>query len=264
MITAHKAESENEKARDKGRARSAMTTEPVKSTTELGNQIAKLMAALTRARQGNNPISAQNSPRQRGHGRGWMDRKTPGHPSSHNGQTGLGLTASAHSVSASHSTGTTSQGQGQNAQESKDSKRGTSNRKDPSSLQCFRRQGWGHPSKDFKKPVWGELRECSPTPCQHQPQQPTVGHQHSLADPKPKLTILKAAQKKGQPEVTPVPFLNPDPIMHLVGCSNKAPGIVNRQEMTTLIYLDAQVSSISSQFCGDLALQIQPLGHYWN
>ena len=30
-------------------------------------------------------------------------------------------------------------------------------------------------------------------------------------DPKPKLTILKVAQRKGQPDVTPVPFLNPDP-----------------------------------------------------
>ena len=36
--------------------------------------------------------------------------------------------------------------------------------------------------------------------------------------------------------------------------------IVDGQEMTTLIDLDAQVSSVSSQFCKDLALQIQPLG----
>ena len=57
----------------------------------------------------------------------------------------------------------------------------------------------------------------------------------------------------------PVPFLNPDSITHLVGCPNEAPVIVNRQEMTALIDLGAQVSSISSQFCGDLALQIQPL-----
>ena len=33
MITAHKAESENEEAHDKVRARSAMTTEPVEGTT---------------------------------------------------------------------------------------------------------------------------------------------------------------------------------------------------------------------------------------
>ena len=35
---------------------------------------------------------------------------------------------------------------------------------------------------------------------------------------------------------------------------------VDGQEMTALIDLGAQVSSVSSQFCRDLALQIQPLG----
>ena len=119
--------------------------------------------------------------------------------------------------------------------------------------------GMCYPSKDFKPVSW-EPRECSPTSCWHQPQQPTIGPQHSLPDLKPKLTILKAAQKKGWPEITPVPFLNPDPIMHLVGCSNKASVIVDRQDMSALINLGAQVSSVSSQFCKDLALQIQPLG----
>ena len=97
-------------------------------------------------------------------------------------------------------------------------------------------------------------------PCQHRPQQPTVGPQHSLPDPKPKLTILEVAQKKGWPEVVPFPFLNIDPVAHIVGHSNEAPVIVNRQEMTALIDLGVQVSSMSSQFCEDLALQIQPLG----
>ena len=65
---------------------------------------------------------------------------------------------------------------------------------------------------------------------------------------------------KGWLEVTPVTFLNPVPIAYLVGCSNEAPVIVDGQEMTALIDLGDQVSTISSQFCGDLALQIQPLG----
>ena len=56
------------------------------------------------------------------------------------------------------------------------------------------------------------------------------------------------------------PFLNPDPVAYLVGCYNKASVIVDRQEMTTLIDLDAQVSSVSFQFCKDPALQTQPLG----
>ena len=58
----------------------------------------------------------------------------------------------------------------------------------------------------------------------------------------------------------PCPFLNSNPIAHLVGHSNKAPVIVDGQGMTTLIDSGAQISSISSQFCQDLALQIQPLG----
>ena len=79
MVTAHKAEIKNEEAQDKVWARSAVTTEPVEGASELGNQIAGLMGALTRAGQGN-----------RGSGRGRMDRTTSSHPNSHNGQTGLG------------------------------------------------------------------------------------------------------------------------------------------------------------------------------
>ena len=96
-----------------------------------------------------------------------------------------------------------------------------------------------------------------PNPCQ---QQPTVNLQHSLSDVKPKLTILKAAQKRGQPEVTPVSFLNPDPIACLVGCSNEAPLLIDGQETIALIDSGAQVSSVNSQFCKELALGIQPLG----
>ena len=88
MTAACKAQNKNEEPYDKVRVRSAMTTEPVEGTTELGHQIAKLMAALTRAGQGNNPTSTLNSPRQRGCGREQMDRSTPGCTSSHNGQTG--------------------------------------------------------------------------------------------------------------------------------------------------------------------------------
>ena len=44
-----------------------------------------------------------------------------------------------------------------------------------------------------------------------------------------------------------------------MGHSNKAQVIVDGKEMTALIDLSAQISSVSSQFCKDLALQIQPL-----
>ena len=115
-----------------------------------------------------------------------MDRNTPGQPSSHNGWTGQRQTASTCIVSAGHGTGTTSQGQGQNAQGSKDSQGGTSNRKDPSSLQCFRWcQGWGHmawrmclPSKDFK---------------------PAGGNQGNVAQPPPAL----AAKANSRPPAFP-------------------------------------------------------------
>ena len=56
--------------------------------------------------------------------------------------------------------------------------------------------------------------------------------QHSLPDPKPKPTTMKAAQRTGWPGIAPVPFPNPDPIAHLVGCSNEAPVIVDGQGMT--------------------------------
>ena len=71
---------------------------------------------------------------------------------------------------------------------------------------------------------------------------------------------MKAAKKRGWQEVTPVLLLNPDPIGHLVGHSNKALVVVDRQEVTILIDLGAQVSSISALFCEDLSLQITPLG----
>ena len=100
MVTADKAESEMEEVKDKVRARSAATTEVADGSMELGNQILRLMATITRAEQGNCPTSAPNSPRHRGHGRGHMDRNTPTCPSSHNGWTGLGQTTSTCSSSA--------------------------------------------------------------------------------------------------------------------------------------------------------------------
>ena len=102
----------------------------------------------------------------------------------------------------------------------------------------------------------GELRECSQTPYQLQ----SINLQHSLPDPKAKLTLMKAARTKGQQQVTLIPFLNPDPIAHLVGHSNEAPVIIDGQEVTALINLGVQVLSIGAQFCKEFTLQLQPLG----
>ena len=52
-----------------------------------------------------------------------------------------------------------------------------------------------------------------------------------------------------------------DPMAHLVECSNKAPVLIDGQETIALINSNAQVSSVSSQLCKELALEIQPLGH---
>ena len=71
---------------------------------------------------------------------------------------------------------------------------------------------------------------------------------------------MKAAKRKGWQQVTPLPFLNLDPIAHLIGCSNEAPVIIDGQEVAALIDLGVQVLSISAQLCEDLTLQIQPLG----
>ena len=88
----------------------------------------------------------------------------------------------------------------------------------------------------------------------------SVNLQHSLPDPDPKPTHMKAAKRKGWQQVTPIPFLNLDPIVHLVGCSNEVPVIIDGQEVAALIDLGFQVLSISAQFCEELTLQIQPLG----
>ena len=70
----------------KVKARSAATTEVPSSSKELGDQIAWLMAALTRAERSSHPASTSNGPRHRGPGRGWTDRYTFVCPNSHNGQ----------------------------------------------------------------------------------------------------------------------------------------------------------------------------------
>ena len=91
VVAARRAESKTEETKVK--ARSAAATEVPAGSKELGDQIAQLMAALTRAEQSTRSASAPSSPRHRGCGRGQMDRNTSVHPNSHNGQTGLGQTS---------------------------------------------------------------------------------------------------------------------------------------------------------------------------
>ena len=136
-----------EDAKEKVRARSSAATEVTDGSKEVGDQITRLMATLTRAEQGTCPATTPNSPRHRGCGRGQMDRNTPAHPSSHNGQTGLDQSTSACSSSAASRVATASQSRG-STQALTGAQCNAQNTKDPNALQCFRCQGWGHMSRE--------------------------------------------------------------------------------------------------------------------
>ena len=193
--------------------RSAATTEVPTGSKELGDQITRLMAALTQAEQDSHPVNAPNSPRHRGHGRGWTDRNTPAHTSSYNGQTGLSQTTSAHSSSITNKGGTKSPNKG-NQHVHNGVQGGTQSNQGSSSLQCFRCQGWGHMARECATLATPLNQEGGPKGMQSNPlQQSTVSPQHSLCDPEPKLTQAKAVHKKGWKEIDPILFLNPDPVV---------------------------------------------------
>ena len=103
-------------------------------------------------------------------------------------------------------------------------------------------------------------REGGPRECSQPPQQPTVSSKHSLCDPKLKLTQDKAVNKRRWKVITSIPFLNPDPVVQLVGCANEAPVVMDGHEVAALVDSRAQVSNISAQLCKELGLEIQPLG----
>ena len=241
MVATHKAESQSEEIWDKVKARAAVATAPGEATAELGQQIVKLMAGLTKAGQGSNPSSMPSSPWERGHGRGHNGSNTPKCPNSHKGRSGPGQTIPACSLPTGHRAGDNGTGSnGQSNQVNGTRREGTANRWDPNSLQCCRCQGWGHMA-----------RECpTPVSASNQPR----GNQGNVAHPllvkaapasnRPYTSLtnlgqrpagIRAAQQTGPRETTPIiPFLNPDPIAHLVG-SNEAPVIVDGQKVTALI-----------------------------
>ena len=71
MVTAHKAErDEHEEIQDKVRARAKVATDWKEGSTKFRQQIARLMAALTKAGQGSSPSITPSSPQERGHWRG--------------------------------------------------------------------------------------------------------------------------------------------------------------------------------------------------
>ena len=147
VVAARRAESKTEETKVK--AQSAAATEVPTGSKELGDQIARLMAALTRAEQSTHSVSAPSSPRHRGHGRGRTDRQTSVRPNSHNGRTVLGQTSTCSSSVVNSSAESPCKGN-QNAQ--------TSGQGNPQgargpTLQCYRCQGWGHMARECATPV---------------------------------------------------------------------------------------------------------------
>ena len=176
VVTARRAESETEETKVK--ARSAATTEVPSGSKELGDQIARLMAALTRAEQSTHSASAPSSPRHRGHGRGWTDRHTPVCPNSHNGWTGLGQTSTRSSSVIKSSVESPCKGN-QNMQTSIQS--GKQGAQGSSSLQCYRCQGWGHMARECTTPVMQLNREGGPGGMQSNP--PPIMHSKAQTFP---------------------------------------------------------------------------------
>ena len=185
-----------------------------------------------------------------------MDRNTPTHSSSHNGQTGLGQTTSAHSSSTASWVDTVPHGKGDTQ-----TPNGAQNTRDSISLQCFRCQGWGH--------MAGECVTLAKTLNKDRGTQgnvfkPPVVAVNKLATfpswPQTKSEPNEGSQEERATRSHPTPFLNPTPIAQLVEHSNKMPVVIDGQDVTALIELGAQVLSISTQFCKDLTLPIQPLG----
>ena len=148
VVAARRAESETEETKVK--VRSAAATEVPSGSKELGDQIARLMAALTRAEQSTHSVSAPSSPRHRGCGRGRADRQTPVRPNSHNGQTALGQPSARSSSVVTSSAESPHKG---NPNALTHTQGNTQGARGSSSLQCYRCQGWGHMARECATPV---------------------------------------------------------------------------------------------------------------
>ena len=258
VVAARRAESKMEETKVK--ARSAATTEVPSSSKELGDQIARLMATLTRAEQGSHlPVP----PVAQGTGVVGEDRQT-GPLLSAQTPTMVGLAWAKPLLPTALQLPI-----GQ-----------VSNPHVMEINMCRMVYGWYTRCLRLQPPAMhqvpglgphgqgacnsgstvkqgrGDLRECSQTPLQ----QSAVSSKCSLCDPKPKPTQEKAVNQKGWKGIAPIPFLNPDPVAQLVGCANEAPVVVDGCEVAALVDLGAQVSNISAQLCEELGLEIQHLG----
>ena len=113
-------------------------------------------------------------------------------------------------------------------------------------------QGVPYTSIHFK-PAQGELSKYASLPHQWQPHipTPTPDQEYSIWRWPDREAFMIWSQLS--------PFLNLDPITHLVGWSSEAPIIVDGKKVIVLIDLGEQVSSVSSRFCKQMALKVHPL-----
>ena len=266
MIAAQKVGSENEETWDQIWVRATVTTKPVERTAELKHQITQIMAARTQTGGSNGHTSILSIPQEWGHECWCSGGGSSSHPDACNSRGGPGQMIQPCSLLTEHA------GKDAGRRSSKQGNQGPSVREegavgswDPLSpvLQVSRVgphcQGVPYPGIHFK-PAWGESRECDPPPSWQQPPKGKKSPSYSHPDPRPRLVNMKASSQKDKEEVSPdVPFLNPDLIACLMGHCNKAPIIVDGQKVITLITSGAQVSSVSSGFCEQMALKVHPL-----
>ena len=255
MVVTYKAESESEEIKDKVRARAAVTTDSGEGTAELGQQIAKLMATLTKVGQDNNPCSAPSSPLERGCGRGHNGRSTPSNPNSHNGRSVPGQSTPAHSLPTGCGMGGTRNGSnGRDNQGTSTRREATANRQDPNSFQCFRCQGWGHMARECPTPAFALNQPGGSEGMQLTPtgeSTPANSRTHTF----PPQPWTKASQHEDSPTNRPTRSHPSHSILKSrshcppAGMINEAPVIIDGQNVTILMDSRATVSTVSCGFC---------------
>ena len=257
MVAAQRAESEREETKERVKARSAAATEVVSGSKELGDQIARLMAALTRVVA---LLVLLIAPGTGVVGEGeWTGTPLSTPAPTMVRQAWVKLLLFAVSLLQTEKVLNLKDGE---IYGHRMVHRVVLRAPGTPHLAMFQMPGLGSHGKGVcnssqnVKQGWGDPGECGQTPLK----QHTVSSQHSLSGPKPKLTQAKAETKKEWKGIPPIPFLNADLFAQLVGQANKVPVVIDGCEVTALIDLGAQVSNISTQLCKDLGLEIQPLG----